>query len=205
MNILMKLVIATKNQNKVREILPVLEPLGVQKVSTLNDYPEIHNIEETGTTFEENASIKARAVCVHTGIPSLADDSGLEIYALNGEPGVYSARYGGPSLDDTGRNQLVLNKMIHVPDSDRAGRFVCVMALAFPDGRIYTRTGTCEGLITHEPRGTHGFGYDPIFYLEEHRKTMAELPLAEKNRISHRAQALHKIADLLASLPETKT
>jgi len=201
----MELVIATKNKHKVREILPVLEPLGVQKVSTLIDYPEIHDIEETGTTFDGNASIKARTVCNHTGLPSLADDSGLEIDALNGEPGVYSARYGGPGLDDTMRNQLVLNKMSHVPDSERTGRFVCVMALAFPDGRIYTRTGTCEGLITREPRGTHGFGYDPIFYLEEHRKTMAELPLAEKNRISHRARALHNIADLLASLQETRS
>ncbi|MFW5769855.1 MAG: XTP/dITP diphosphatase [Spirochaetota bacterium] len=200
----MKLVIATKNQHKVREILPVLQPSGIQKVSTLNDYPDIQTIEETGTTFDENASIKARAVCNHTGLPSLADDSGLEIDALNREPGVYSARYGGPGLDDGMRNQLVLNKMSHVPDSERTGRFVCVMALAFPDGRIYTRTGTCEGLITREPRGTHGFGYDPIFYLEEKGKTMAELPLAEKNRISHRAQALHKIADLLASLPDIK-
>ncbi len=170
----------------------------------MNDYPDIQTIEETGTTFDENASIKARAVCNHTGLPSLADDSGLEIDALNREPGVYSARYGGPGLDDGMRNQLVLNKMSHVPDSERTGRFVCVMALAFPDGRIYTRTGTCEGLITREPRGTHGFGYDPIFYLEEKGKTMAELPLAEKNRISHRAQALHKIADLLASLPDIK-
>lgn len=200
----MKCVIATKNQHKVMEILPVLEPLGVQKIFTLNDYPEIHNIEETGTTFEENALIKARAVCTHTGLPSLADDSGLEIDALNGEPGVYSARYGGPGLDDTDRNQLVLNKMADVPDSERSGRFTCVMALAFPDGRIYTRTGSCEGVITRESQGKYGFGYDPIFYLEEHGKTMAELPLSEKNRISHRARALHKIADLLESLPETK-
>ncbi len=205
MNILMELVIATKNQHKVREILHVLEPSGVHKVSTLNDYPEIHDIEETGTSFTENASIKARAVCNYTGLPSLADDSGLVIDALNGEPGVYSARYGGPGLDDSGRNLLVLKKMSDVPDTRRTGRFVCTMVLAFPDGRIYERTGTCEGLITREPRGVHGFGYDPIFYLEERQRTMAELPLAEKNRVSHRARALKKIADLLVSLPGTNS
>lgn len=182
----------------------MLEPAGVDTVLTLNDYPGIPDIAETGSTFEENAAIKAEAVCEYTGLPSLADDSGLVVDALGGEPGVYSARYGGSGLDDHDRYLLLLDKMKGIPQPDRTARFVCAMVLSFPGGKSYTRTGTCEGSIAFEPLGEHGFGYDPVFYLSEYDKTMAQLPPEEKNRISHRARALDGIAALLEFLSKGK-
>ena len=200
----MKLVIATKNQHKVREILQVLSPAGVDSILTLNDYPDIPDIPETGSSFEENAAIKAETVSQYTGLPSLADDSGLVVDALDGEPGIYSARYGGEGLNDTERFMLLLEKMKEVPRPERAARFVCAMVLSFPDGESYTRTGICEGRIAIAPGGEHGFGYDPVFYLDKYNKTMAQLPPAEKNRISHRAHALKGIATVLESLYESR-
>lgn len=144
--------------------------------------------EETGTTFEENARIKAQAVMQATGLPAIADDSGLMVDALGGDPGVYSARYGGPGLDDTGRWQLLLKNM--AGESNRACKFVSVICCAFPDGGEVMARGECPGILAQGPSGDGGFGYDPIFYLPQLGKTMAQLTPAEKNQISHRARAL---------------
>jgi XTP/dITP diphosphohydrolase len=167
--------------------------------TSLEQYPTIGDIEETGSTFTDNALIKARHVCHGTGLPALADDSGLVVDALNGEPGVYSARYGNKKTDEE-RYMLLLQKMKNVPDDKRQARFVCVMALAFPDGREYIEEGVCEGIIAEEPAGDNGFGYDPVFFIPELGKTMAQLPLDVKNAISHRARALQKVKILLETI-----
>ena len=142
------------------------------------------------TTYEENALLKAREYAAHSGLLTLADDSGLEVDALDGRPGVHSARY---APDSPARIQKLLNEMKNVPDDQRRARFQCVIALAWPDGRTETTQGSCEGWIAHEPRGTHGFGFDPVFYMPEHNATMAELPESFKNTISHRAHAAQKM------------
>jgi len=193
----MEIVVATRNKGKMKEIcsfgLPMITFTSLQK------YPEIGEIEETGTTFEQNALIKARFVCNSTGLPALADDSGLIVDALNGEPGVFSARYGNLQTDEE-RYRLVLQKMIHVPYKKRTARFICIMALVFPDGREFVCEGSCEGMIARAPSGDNGFGYDPIFYIPELGQTMAQLPLEIKNSISHRAQALKKVKLLLEEI-----
>jgi XTP/dITP diphosphohydrolase len=187
------LVMATKNPGKVREMAELLRDLGVRLLS-LADFPELPDIPEEGTTFRENAVAKAREVARLTGLPALADDSGLEVAALDGRPGVWSARYaldvtgGRPPTDEENWRKL-LAEMAPVPWERRQARFVCVMALAWPDGRLYTTEGELRGLIALAPRGDQGFGYDPVFWLPEYQKTVAELPLAEKNRISHRGEA----------------
>ncbi|MCX8123427.1 MAG: XTP/dITP diphosphatase [Spirochaetes bacterium] len=193
----MEIVVATRNKGKMKEIMAY----GLPSITfaSLENYFTIGDIEETGSTFEENALIKARYVCKVTGLPALADDSGLIVDALNGEPGVYSARYGNLKTDEE-RYMLLLQKMNTVPDHKRTARFVCVMALVFPDGREYIEQGVCEGFITKEPLGDQGFGYDPVFYLPEFGKTMAQLPLEVKNSISHRAQALKKIKNVLEKI-----
>jgi len=154
----------------------------------LQDYPGL-DVDETGTTFEENARLKALTCARHTGLFTLADDSGLQVDALNGMPGVYSARYAGPDAGDAERYQKLLHELCQVPAGQRSARFRCVIALAWPDGRCETFEGSCEGEITFEPQGQHGFGYDPVFYMPEHSRTMAQLPAELKNRISHRARA----------------
>lgn len=155
------------------------------------------DIEENGTTFEENAIIKARAVCEATGEPALADDSGLEIDYLNKEPGVYSARYAGVDTPYEIKNQMLMDRLEGVPDEKRTARFVCVIAAVFPDGRVITQTGTMEGIIAHEAKGENGFGYDPIFFLPAYGCTSAELSPEDKNAISHRGVALRKMRDVL--------
>ncbi len=186
-----KIIAATKNRNKIREFKEILPDFDI---ITQEEAGIDIDVEETGTTFRENALLKAKAIFDKTGIPSLADDSGLEVFALGGEPGVYSARYGGEGLDDRGRLELVLEKMKNVDDCLRGARFVCSIAFVTDKG-IYEAEGVCEGVITREAKGDNGFGYDPIFYVEEKGKTNAEMTSEEKNEISHRGRALKQLAD----------
>ena len=183
----MKVVLASHNQKKMVEMKAILSQMGVEVLSQAEVGVDLEP-EETGTTFEENARIKARAVMEAAGLPAIADDSGLMVDALGGDPGVYSARYGGPGLDDTGRWQLLLKNM--AGESNRACKFVSVICCAFPDGGEVMARGECPGILAQGPSGDGGFGYDPIFYLPQLGKTMAQLTPAEKNQISHRARAL---------------
>ena len=183
----MKVVLASHNKKKMVEMKTILSAMGVEVLSQADVGVDLEP-EETGTTFAENAAIKAQAVMEATGLPAIADDSGLMVDALNGEPGVYSARYGGPGLDDTGRWQLLLKNMAGI--EDRACKFVSVICCCFPDGQQLSARGECPGILAHGPTGDGGFGYDPIFYLPELGKTMAQLTPEEKNKISHRAKAL---------------
>lgn len=183
----MKAVLASHNKKKMAEMRAILSELGVEILSQADVGVDIEP-EETGTTFEENARIKAEAIMQATGLPAIADDSGLVVDALNGEPGVYSARYGGEGLDDTGRWQLLLKNM--AGKKDRACRFVSVVCCAFPDGSQIMTRGECHGVVAEGPRGEGGFGYDPVFWLPEKGKSMAELSPEEKNSISHRGNAL---------------
>ena len=183
----MKVVLASHNQKKMVEMKAILSQMGVEVLSQAEVGVDLEP-EETGTTFEENARIKAQAVMQATGLPAIADDSGLMVDALGGDPGVYSARYGGPGLDDTGRWQLLLKNM--AGESNRACKFVSVICCAFPDGGEVMARGACPGILAQGPSGDGGFGYDPIFYLPQLGKTMAQLTPAEKNQISHRARAL---------------
>ena len=183
----MKVVLASHNQKKMVEMKAILSQMGVEVLSQAEVGVDLEP-EETGTTFEENARIKAQAVMQASGLPAIADDSGLMVDALGGDPGVYSARYGGPGLDDTGRWQLLLKNM--AGESNRACKFVSVICCAFPDGGEVMARGECPGILAQGPSGDGGFGYDPIFYLPQLGKTMAQLTPAEKNQISHRARAL---------------
>ena len=183
----MKVVLASHNQKKMVEMKAILSQMGVEVLSQADVGVDLEP-EETGTTFEENARIKARAVMEATGLPAIADDSGLMVDALGGDPGVYSARYGGPGLDDTGRWQLLLKNM--AGENNRACKFVSVICCAFPDGGEVMARGECPGILAQGPSGDGGFGYDPIFYLPQLGKTMAQLTPEEKNQISHRARAL---------------
>lgn len=196
----MKLVIATKNKNKISEIRDIMRTISGLEILSIADFGDIPDVVEDGTTFRENAQKKAAATAKYTGLAALSDDSGLMIDALHGEPGVFSARYGGAGLTDIDRNLLVLKKMENIPNDKRTARFICVIAIAMPNGTIHYAEGNCEGLIIHEQRGTEGFGYDPIFLLPYKNKTMAELTLAEKNTISHRARALAKASEILATI-----
>ena len=184
----MKLVLASKNQGKLRELREILHEMDVEVMLESEAGVDV-DVEETGTTFEENSWLKAEAVMQACGLPSIADDSGLVVDALDGAPGVYSARYGG--LDtDAARTELLLKNLDHVPEVQRTARFVSVITCCFPDGRVLSARGECEGMITREARGSDGFGYDPVFLVPALGKTFAELKPEEKNRISHRANAL---------------
>ena len=189
----MKIIAATQNKNKVREFGEILSGF---EILTEKDAGVDIDVEETGTTFEENSMLKAKAVFAATGLPSIADDSGLEVDALGGEPGIYSARYGGAGLDDEGRVRLLLKNMENVADSDRTARFVCAITYMDSD-EVITVRGECEGVITRAPRGQNGFGYDPVFYIESLGKTTAELPADEKNAVSHRGKALRLLKEKL--------
>ncbi len=195
-----KLVIATGNKNKIREIQDKFSAIVGLDPIPLSDFPDPPEVVEDGDTFLENALKKAASIAAYTGLPAMADDSGLVVDALNGRPGVLSARYGGASSDDTAKNRMILEEMRGVPADKRTARFVCVIALAFPGGRSFYAEGTCEGTITQTMAGSYGFGYDPIFFLPDRGKTMAELPLEEKNKISHRAKALEAMRDILMKL-----
>ncbi len=194
-----KIIIATRNQGKVNEIRELMRDLPLAFLS-LADLPNFPDIEEDGETFEQNALKKARVLAQATGLTALADDSGLCVDALDGRPGVHSARYAGESASDADRFNRILEKMRNVPDEKRSARFVCVLALVWPDGEERLFQGTCEGKITHEPLGTEGFGYDPIFYYEEAELTFAEMDRQGKNRVSHRGRALRQLAAYLGSL-----
>lgn len=194
----MELVIASSNKNKIFEINNKFQSLGIT-FKTVSEFPEIGEIEETGSTFKENALIKARAVCAHTGLTAMADDSGLIVDSLNGEPGVYSARWMGLTTDEE-KNLMLLKKLGGLPKEKRTARFVCVIAIVCPDNREFTAEGVCEGLIADIPSGSGGFGYDPVFYVEQLGNTMAQISIAEKNRISHRAKALDSVTDILKAL-----
>ncbi|MCX7016189.1 MAG: RdgB/HAM1 family non-canonical purine NTP pyrophosphatase [Candidatus Sumerlaeota bacterium] len=189
-----RLVLATANRHKVEELRAILAPLGALDVRSLLDYPDFPKVEETEDTFEGNARQKALACARHTGLLSLADDSGIVVDALGGRPGVLSARYA-PSGEEA--NRRLLAEMRAVPDGRRQARYVAVMALAWPDGRCVARTGTCEGEIARAPRGRGGFGYDPVFWLPDRGRMMAELAPEEKNAVSHRGRALEVILPIL--------
>ena len=195
----MNIVLATRNKKKVEEIKRIMKDMPVT-IYTLDDFPECPKVEEDGKTFEENAVKKARAVSKYTKMPALADDSGLEVYALDGAPGVFSARYAGEGADDRKdikNYEKLLKEMNSLPDDKRIGRFVCVIALAFPDSRVETFSGYAEGLIGKKPKGANGFGYDPVFYPKGHGRTFAEMSDKEKDLLSHRGVALGRLYDFL--------
>lgn len=194
--IMKKLIFATGNQGKLKEIREIMADLDVEVLS-MKEAGVQTEIEENGTTFEENAVIKARAVGKLTGELTLADDSGLEIDYLNKEPGVYSARYMGEDTSYHVKNASLVKRLEGVPMEQRTARFVCVIAAVFPDGRVETARGTIEGVIGYEERGENGFGYDPIFYVPELNCSTAELTPGQKNEISHRGKALRKMKEIL--------
>lgn len=190
------LLVATHNQGKVAELAELLEDLEVTLVG-LADLGVAREVEETGTTFRENAILKAESYARETGLLTLADDSGLEVDALDGKPGVYTARYGGEQLNAQERYRFLLENLQGVPWDERGARFRCVVALARPEGVIGTEEGILEGHIALGPAGEGGFGYDPVFHINDQRRTMAELPAPVKNRISHRGRAVTAIKPLL--------
>src|SRR5512143_1187707 len=196
-----KILLATTNQGKVQEIRNLVKGLPAWFLS-LSEVAAIPEVVEDGTTFEENALKKARMMAYATGIVTLADDSGLCVDALDGRPGVHSARYAGDNASDEEKYLRVLEEMQGVPESERSARFVCALALVAPDGEEKLFRGVCEGRITRGPRGTSGFGYDPIFYFEEAGCTFAEMDRESKNRVSHRGRALRDFADFLRKLAE---
>lgn len=186
----MKVVLASKNKHKLVEISKITEKFDIELVMESELGVDI-DVEENGTTFEENSFIKAQAVMKATGLPALADDSGIAVDALNGEPGIYSARYGfDETLDDWGRLQLLLKNTAHVPDGQRQAQFVCVITMVTPEGQVIQARGEIHGQLLREAHGENGFGYDPIFYYPPYGKTTAEMSPEEKNRVSHRANAL---------------
>ncbi len=198
------LVIATRNQGKIRELANLLADLGLT-IKTLADYPDCPEVVEDGDTFAANATKKAMAVARYTGLPALADDSGLEVDALGGRPGVHSARYAAERTasarpSDQENYEKLLEELAGVPRPQRTARFVCCIVVAFPNGHTVLARGTCEGLIHDKPQGEGGFGYDPVFWVPDYQATMAEVGLAVKNRISHRARALRQLHDTLAAL-----
>lgn len=194
----MKLVIATRNPGKKEEIQNILSTLSLRiSVLGLEEFPELGEIPEPGETFEENALHKARIVAQHTGLISLADDSGLECDALGGEPGVYSARYSGEQADDQSNNAKLLDRLGHIPFSQRRARFRCVIATCAPTGEYFLAKGAWEGYIATEPQGNRGFGYDPLFYDHELGLTAAQMEQETKNSRSHRSKALQDFADNL--------
>ena len=193
----MKVVLASKNPHKLQEISKITEKFDMELILQSELGIDL-DVEENGSTFEENSAIKAKAVMEATGLPALADDSGIMVDALGGEPGIYSARYGfDESLDDRGRMMLLLKNTEHVPDGQRQAKFVCVITLITPDGKTIQARGEVHGELTREPRGENGFGYDPIFYYPPTGCTTAELPSEQKNEISHRGRALQMFYEKL--------
>lgn len=191
-----RLVLATRNDGKIREIIELLSCLPV-KILTHEDFDQWPELEETGSTFEENAEAKASTLSEMSGLPALADDSGLEVDALGGQPGVISARYAGTQGDAAANITLLLKEMKGVPMQERSARFVCVIALAGPSNPSLEVRDTCEGAISETARGEGGFGYDPVFVPSGQDRTMAQLSLEEKNAISHRGKALRRLRSLL--------
>lgn len=192
-----QLLVATHNRGKVAEFTDILADSRITWLS-LDDAGIVDDVEETGATFYENAALKAVAYARQSGLLTLADDSGLEVDALGGKPGVQTARFGGAGLSPSDRYHLLLDALVGIPEADRTARFHCAIVLALADGTILgSADGICEGRIAFEPAGDGGFGYDPVFYLPERGLTMAQLPAAEKHRISHRGRATSAIGPLL--------
>jgi len=199
----MDIILATRNSGKVDEIRRLLADMDV-RLSFLEDHPGVPDIFEDGDTFLENAMKKAREAAHATGMWSLADDSGLVVDALGGRPGVHSARYAGKQGDYEANNRRLLEEMAEVPNGSRQARFECVLALVSPDGREWSVEGRCEGEIGRELKGSGGFGFDPLFYVSGKGKTMAELPMEVKNKISHRGRALVKMREILIEILNEK-
>ncbi len=190
----MRFVLATHNPGKLREMGEILKDFGIEVVSP-KDLGITVDVEETGSTFAENAMLKAKAICKAADLPAIADDSGLCVDALNGAPGVYSARYGGEGLDDRGRYMLLLSSLRGAPT--RAAHFACAVACAFPNGDTLTADGRCDGSIAYAPLGEGGFGYDPVFLLPGTGKTFGQLTQEEKSAVSHRGRALREFSEKL--------
>jgi len=198
-----KLLLGTNNQAKVREYRSLLRNIPYDLV-TVAGQGITTKVDEVGVSLEENATLKAMVLSAESQLLTLADDSGLEVDALGGEPGPLSARYAGEGASDEARISYLLAKLSGVPWERRSARFRCVIAIATPDGEVELCSGECPGFVAFEPKGTHGFGYDPVFYLPELGKTMAELPLAEKNKVSHRGQAARKAYLVLGRLRDSR-
>lgn len=192
----MNIVLATRNEGKVREFLKLLTGLDLNILS-MNNFPDIGDIEESGITFEENALLKARAVSSKTGLIAIADDSGLEVDALDGRPGIYSARYAGEAASDRENYLKLLEEMKDVPKANKGAAFVCTIAVSRPSGESITAVGRCKGVIGSEPEGEGGFGYDPVFYLPDLGCTMASVSNEKKNNISHRGEAVKELKKIL--------
>lgn len=199
----MEILLATNNQGKVRELVELMGDLPLT-VKTLKDYPEIGEIEENGSTFAENALIKAKTAAAASGLLALADDSGLEVDALGGAPGVHSARFAGEPKDDGRNNAKLLDLLKDVPAEQRRARFKSVIAVVTLQGEEHLTEGVCEGQIGFEPKGEDGFGYDPLFYVPEFGMTFSEISLEQKNQISHRGKALRQAARILRQLASGK-
>ena len=192
-----QLLVATRNRGKIKEIRALLNGL-VEEVLCAADLPDLPETVEDGATFAENALKKAREACTATGLPTLADDSGLVVDGLGGRPGVFSARFAGADADDSANNRKLLQDVIGLNQTERRAAFVCNMAFVTPDNIEQLFEGRVGGTIIDQPRGEHGFGYDPLFLVDGYQQTMAELPLEEKNRVSHRGQALLAFKQYLA-------
>jgi len=195
----MVIVLATRNKKKIEEIKRIIEGTSIS-IQTLADFPSLPEVEEDGTTFEANAVKKALSVTRHTGKPALADDSGLEVYAINGAPGTLSSRYAGEGAGDRKNIEKLLYEMHSIDNGKRDARFVCCLALAFPDGGVKTFLGYVEGRVGREPRGAKGFGYDPVFYPEGQTRTFAEMDDEEKDALSHRGKALRELQRYIREL-----
>ena len=194
----MKIIIATHNKHKLQEMSRILSPMGYQVVTDRDLGIELTDAEENGETFLDNARIKAESGCKESGLPCIADDSGLCVDALNGAPGVYSARYSGVHGDDDGNNKKLLSELEGVPTEKRTAHFACAICVSFPDGSEVTATGKCEGYIGYEKRGTNGFGYDPLFMVGD--RSLAQMTAEEKDAISHRGNALKELQKILPTL-----
>ena len=194
----MKIIIATHNKHKLQEMSRILSPMGYQVVTDRDLGIELTDAEENGETFLDNARIKAQSGCKESGLPCIADDSGLCVDALNGAPGVYSARYSGVHGDNDGNNKKLLSELEGVPTEKRTAHFACAICVSFPDGSEVTATGKCEGYIGYEKKGTNGFGYDPLFMVGD--RSLAEMTAEEKDAISHRGNALKELQKILPTL-----
>ena len=198
------MVVASRNRKKAVEMMELLKDLG-WRVLSMDEAGADIEIEEDGLSFEENSYKKAFQVMKATGKTAIADDSGLEVYALGGRPGVFSARFSGEGATDESNNRKLLEMMKDIPEDERGARFVCAATVVFPNGTHFTVTGECEGRILFEPRGTGGFGYDPLFFVPDLGKTFAQLDAGTKNSISHRAKAFFKVKQLLSGAGGKKT
>lgn len=200
-----KLLLATRNKGKIEEFRRILEDIAAGEIELvgLEQFPDLHDVDETGSTFEENALLKAREMSLASGIPAIADDSGLCVDFLNGDPGIFSARWAGIHGDDRANTAKVLESLIGVPDEKRSAHFTCVAALALPDGRIHVEEAHFDGWILHSPIGDQGFGYDPIFRPEGYEISSAQMSADAKDAISHRGKSLRAIAPHVITLLNT--